>query len=306
MGVVAGAITARQYEVGRELADEWLEVNPTDLGILQLKARTCVEGGLWDCALEAFAEEYELDSSLVGDTVFYQQVVGAAQASSDTAAMLYWTGEAVTQAPSVIPLWRAHASALSFAGMTDSVVTIYDHLLSLDPTDYRSALAGSRIMLENLVIDTVTPLDTIALAKGMEFLNRATTATRDTNVLMNVALTQFRTGQALVTARKQFPTAVELLESAVANDVRQQFAEQSHFFLAYALMFRIYEFDPQVTETESCDLVEEEAQMIARGKEAIEIGSSISPAAAEQFLQSFNNFEGRIPTLRRAYECPTP
>jgi tetratricopeptide (TPR) repeat protein len=304
--VVAGAITLGEFEVARELAEEWIESNPLDVAMMQLKARACVEGGLWDCALSSFAEQYELDSSLVGDSVFYQQVVGAAQASSDTVAMLYWTGEAIVQAPGVIPLWRAHASALAFAGMTDSVVSIYEHLLSLDPTDYRSALAGSRIMLDDLTIDTLTPLDTARLQKGMEFLDRATTATRDTNVLMNVAVTQYEKGSALVRARIQIPMAVELLERAVANDLRGQLTQPAHFFLAFGLILRIYEFDPQVTEAESCEMVEEEAQMIARGKEAIEIGAPVSPATAEQFLQQFNNFEQRIPTLRRAYECQTP
>ncbi len=306
MGVIAGAITLGAHDAARELAVEWLEVNPSDLSVLQLKARACVEGALWDCALGAFAAQYELDSSLVGDSVFYQQVVGAAQASSDTAAMLHWTGEAITQSPDVMPLWRAHASALAVAGFTDSVVSIYEHLLALDPADYRSALAGSRIMLDDLPIDTITPLDTARLRKGLEFLNRATTATRDTNVLMNVAGTQYEKGEALVRARLQIPWAVELLESAIQNDVRGQLRGPAHFFLAFGLVLRIYEFDPQVTEAESCELVEQEAQMIARGKEAIEIGASVSPAAAEQFLANFNNFEERIPTLRRAYECQAP
>jgi hypothetical protein len=256
--------------------------------------------------LEAFAQEYEMDSTLVGDSVFYQQVVGAAQAAGDTAAMLHWTGEAISQVPQAIPLWRAHASALAVAGMTDSVVRIYDHLLDLDPTDYRSALAGSRIMFDGLVIDTGTPLDTVRLQKGIEFLNRATTATRDTNVLLNVAVTQYEKGSALVRARLAIPMAVDLLESAIANDVQGQLRQPAHFFLAFGLILRIYEFDPQVTEAESCELVEEEAQMIARGKEAIEIGAEVSPGTAEQFLQQFNNFEQRIPTLRRAYECPAP
>ncbi len=306
MGVIAGARILGSYDVAQQLVDEWLDANPTDVGMLQLKAATCVEGGLWDCALEAFAAQYETDSTLVGDSVFYQSVVGAAQESGDTTAMLYWTGEAVAEAPEVVSLWRAHASALAFAGMNDSVVAVYDHLLAMDPMDFRSALAAARIMLGDLPIDTAIPLDTARLERGMQFLDRATTATRDTNVLMNVAATQYEKGSALVRARLGIPWAVELLEGAIANDVRSQLREPSHFFLAFGLVLRIYEFDPQVTESESCELVEQEAQMIARGKEAIEIGASVSPQAAEQFRQNFNNFEQRIPTLRRAYECQTP
>ena len=45
------------YDVARDLADEWLAVVSADLGILQLKARACVEGGLWDCALDALTQQ---------------------------------------------------------------------------------------------------------------------------------------------------------------------------------------------------------------------------------------------------------
>jgi tetratricopeptide (TPR) repeat protein len=303
MGVVAGAITLREHELARDLADAWFAENPTDLGMLQLKARACIEGGLWACALESLASQYEIDTTLVGDSVFYQQIVGASQALSDTAAMLEWSGEAVRHAPDAVSLWRAHASALAAAGMLDSVVTVYDHLIELDPTDYRSALAAANILLEDLPIDTATPLDTARLFKGGEFLERATTASREPSVLMNAAVMYYQKGSALVQTRQQIPVAVAWLEKAVENDVLERLSQQSNFFLGLGLMFRIYEFDPQVTETQSCELVEEEASMISRGKRALELGASLAPQQAQQFLQQFQAFEGRIPQLRQAYSC---
>jgi tetratricopeptide (TPR) repeat protein len=303
MGVVAGAITAREYAVARDLANEWLNRNPTDLGMLQLKARTCVEGALWGCAVAALSSQYEVDTTLVGDTVFYQQIIGAAQAMGDTAAQLEWSGIAVDEAPDVVTLWRAHASALATIGNTDSVVAVYERLLSLDPTDFRSALAGARILLEDLPIDTATPLDTARLRKGGSFLMRATTASRDTSVLMNAAVMYYQKGSALVRARKELATAVQWLERSVENDVLGRLSQQSNFFLGLGLMFRIFEFDPQVTETKSCDLVEVEASMVSRGIQAMRLGSSIAPDRAEQFLQQFQAFESRIPNLRRAFQC---
>jgi tetratricopeptide (TPR) repeat protein len=302
-GVVAGAMTTNNYEIARELADEWLMRYSGDLEMMQLKARACVEGGIWDCALEALAQQYEVDTALVSDTVFYQQIIGAAQALGDTTAQLEWSARAVANAPDNRGLLRAHASALAVMGMTDSVLGIYDHLIELDPTDYRSALAGARLLLEDVVIDTAVPLDTASLLRGIGYLDQATQATQDTSVLMNVAVTYYQKGSALVQTRQAMPIAVDILEKAIANDLLRQLQTQAHFFLGYGLMMRIFEFDPEVTASESCELVEEEAAMVARGLEATEIGAEISPNAADQFRQQFVNFEQRIPTLRQAYGC---
>jgi tetratricopeptide (TPR) repeat protein len=303
VGVVSGAMAVGRHEVARHLAEEWVERNPLDVEMIQLKTRACVEGGIWGCALESLAQQYESDTTLVGDTVFYQQIVGAAQALGDTAAQLEWSSIAVREAPENIGLLRAHASALAIAGMTDSVVYVYEHLLERDPSDYRSALAGARIMLDQVVIDTAVPLDTTTLMRAVEFLNQATAATQDSSVLMNIAVSQYQTGSALIQARKGIPIAVELLESAIENDVRNALSVQSNFFLGLGLMFRIFEFDQEVTAAESCELVDQEADMIRRGLAALEIGSELAPQQSQQFIQQFQQFQARIPQLRRAYSC---
>ncbi len=302
MGVVAGAIATKRFDVARQLADDWLERSAGDLGMMQLKARACVEGGIWDCALEALAAQYEVDSALVKDTVFYQQIIGAAQALGNVDAQLEWSARAMAEVPGSASLLRAHASALASAGMSDSVVRVYDHLLRLDPTDYRSALAGARVLLEDLAIDTITPLDTARLRKGLEFLDRAAQATRDTAVLLNIAATQYQQGSALVQVRKVIPVAVTVLQKAVANDLQGRLTQQTNFFLGLGLMFRIFEFDPQVVETKSCQLVDQEAQMIAQGKRALQ-ASGVGADRIAPYMQQFQNFEQRIPQLRRAFEC---
>ncbi len=314
-GVVAGAITVGVNGLARDLADEWLAVNQGDLEMLQLKARACVEGALWDCALDALSVQYDLDSTLVGDAVFYQQIIGAAQSLGNTEAQLEWSGEAVRQLPESISLWRAHASALASAeadttlavetrqAMLDSVVAVYDLLIERDSTDVRSALSGATILLDGLVIDTAVTLDIARLLKAGEFLGVVTAASRDTAVLMNVAVKYYEAGRALVQTQQLFTVGVEWLEHSLENDVLARLTQPVNFFLGLGLMFRIFEFDPQVTASESCELVEQEAEMIARGKRAMTLGAQISPSTANQILARYQNMEARIPNLRRAYEC---
>ncbi len=316
IGVIAGAITLRAYEEAEELADDWLMANPEDLEVLRLKTRACVEGGLWGCALEALIQQYAADTSLANDEVFYQQVLGAAQALGDVHAELEWSGRAVENVPGSLSLWRAHATVLSAAAgdtifveeslraqLGDSAVVVYDHILALDSTDVRSALAGSEFLLEGLVVDTALPLDTTRMFKGFLFLDHATGISADTAVLMNAAVKYYQTGSALVQSRQQIAYAVGLLEKAIEYDVLERLSMQSNFFLGLGLMFRIFEFDPEVTATQSCELVDQEAEMIARGKQAMTIGSELAPAQSQQFLQQFEAFEQRVPQLRRAYSC---
>lgn len=318
-GVIAGAITLREYESGRDLADEWLEANPEDVEVLQLKARACIEGGLWDCAMEALVQQYAADSGLHDEEIFYQQVLGAAEALGDVHAELEWSGRAVEHLPGSLTLWRAHATILGAAAedtifveeslrlqLGDSTIAVYEHILMMDSTDVRSALAASEFLLEGVVIDTAIPLDTARMFRGFAFLDHATSVasvSADTAVLMNAAVKYYQTGSELVQRRVQIAYAVELLEKAIEYDVLERLSVQGNFFLGLGLMFRIFEFDREVTATESCELVDQEADMIARGKAALTIGAEVAPAQSQQFLQQFEAFEQRVPQLRRAYEC---
>ncbi len=302
-GVVAGAITLKQYHLARRLTNEWLADEPDDLEFLQLKARACVEGGLWQCALDALSAEYDVDTTLSRDSIFFRQIIGAAQVLADSAALLRWSGEAVRNFPTSIGLWRAHAMALTEAGMNDSVVAVYGKLLELDPTDLRSALGAARILIDGLTIDTLTPIDTARLFRAGEYLNHVSSNTQDSTLLMNVAVLYFQPGSGMVQARQYSSLAIELLDSALTYDVQGRLTEQANFFQGLALFFSIAEFDEQVLATESCDLVDQEAQMIARAIEALRTGASVSPAAAEQLLPGLESYQVRIPTLREAFKC---
>jgi tetratricopeptide (TPR) repeat protein len=319
IGVIAGAITLGEHESGRELADEWIEANPEDLEVLRLKTRACIEGGLWDCAMEALVQQYAADSGLRDDEIFYQQVLGAAQALGDVNAELEWSGRAVENVPGSLTLWRAHATVLGAAAgdtifveeslrlqLGDSTVVVYEHILMMDSTDVRSALAASEFLLEGVVVDTAVPLDTDRMFRGFAFLDHATRVagvSADTAVLMNAAVKYYQMGSELVQGRVQIPFAIGLLEKAIQNDVLERLSVQSNFFLGLGLMFQIFEFDQQVTATQSCELVDQEADMIARGKAALMIGAELAPAQSQQFLQQFEAFEQRVPQLRRAYNC---
>lgn len=346
-GVIAGYITVRRYDDARDLADDWLSRNEGDLEFLQLKARACVEGALWSCALNALAAQYERDSSLVGDTVFYRQIIGAAQSARDsildalaevdsvlqrgqatspdslsrlrsqlserrnelTDIWVRWSAEAVRRDTMSVAMLRAHATALEAAGMTDSVLPLYGRLIALDPNDVRATLALARNLVEGITIDTAVPLDTARLFRAERLLDRLVAMSRDTSIIMNAAALYLQPGVGmarLAGSRSAWvPHAIRLLEKSDAANVLRLPAleQQAGFFLGLAYMMRIFAFDQRVTQSKSCQLVAEEAEMIRRGKQALTTGRNIAPQTADQFMQQYTQMEARIPELRRAFEC---
>jgi tetratricopeptide (TPR) repeat protein len=303
--VIAGQMTLGNYTRARELLDEWLAGHPDDAELRQLKIRACVEGELWLCALQELAAQYERDSSLVGDTAFYGTIIGAAQSVNDNEALLQWTYEASSRLPDHVPFLRAHAGALQAAGMTDSMVAVYDRILQRDPQDVTSMLAAAQALLDNAPIDSVTPLDTTRLNAGKAYLDRLVASTRDTSLLLNASVRYAQTGIALMQRAQRPNLAIPWLEATIATDVGNgRLAEQASFFLGIALLPGVYQLDEQARAAESCRLVNEEAQRIARAKTLLTRGRNVAPQAADQYLEQYNSLErDRIPQLRAAFKC---
>ena len=315
-GIVAGYMMVGEHAQARDLADEWLADNSDDVEFIQLKTRACFEGALWGCAVQGLAAQYGRDSALIGDSLFYQQIIAAAQADEDTDALLRWTSEAIRWVPHNSTFWRAHADALSEAGMADSAVAVYEHVVFQDPTDIATALLLSRRLIEGLSIDTVSPVDTTALLEAGEYLDLVVSQSQDTSVLMNAAVLFYQPAQQLVQTRQALPIAVSFLEKSLEADVLNRLGDRASFFLAWGLLYSVYDFDPQIVQyaeriqnlsaaerADACILVGQEEQMVQRGLEAIAAGASVSAAAAQDFASRFANFRQRIPTLREAFEC---
>jgi len=293
-----------RYADALDLLQYALDRNPLDVPTLQLKARACVDGELWACALEALSAEYEVDSSLIGDTVFYAKVFGASQALSDTANMLRWSQEGVEQVPTSVALWRARAAALKEASQREEALEAYAKILELDSTAVFSALAAVQLLLDStLVIDSMVPVDTARLAVADTLLQLVVSQRSDTATLMNVAAMYFNPGARLVQQRIRYPIASAWLQHAVDYDLRGQISTQASFFLGLALFFQIADLDLLVREAEDCDMVDVEIEMIQRAKEAMTIGSEISPDAASQILGYITQYEGTVLTYKPVFGC---
>ncbi len=302
LGLAATYNQLQDFERARDLINEGLKINPADLPSLKLKARTCVDGELWDCALEAFQAEYELDSALVGDTIFYAQAIGAAQQLGDTEEALKWTGEAVKNVPNSVQMWRARAAALKDAGMPDEALDAYGHLIALDSTDVTALLASAQILIEGTPIDTGIPLDTAPLLRADSLLQKAQALASDDGTRNNIAALYFQPGARLAQKQLGLALAVDFLEKALANDVTHRLTTNGNFYLGLAYFLHVLRnVDPKVREAQSCEMVDEEEAMLKRGREALTVGQSVAQGTAQRLLQGYAQMEGVIPKFRQAW-----
>ena len=306
LGVAAGLITQGDYQRAVDLLDEALAQNPADLQVLRVKERACLDGSLWDCALEALQGQYEVDSTLVGDSIFYAKAFGAAQSASDTAAMLHWSAAGVQSLPQSLDMWRARANALRTAGRREEALQAYRRVVSIDSTQLGAALAAAQMLLDTatLMIDSTVPLDTARLFTADTLLQLVGSQARDSATMMNVAFLYFQPATRLVQQRMRLPLAERFLEQALRYDVQGRLGVQANFFLGLAIFFQLHELDARVRETQSCELVDVEVAKVQRAKEAMTAGQQVSPPTARQVLQVIGNFEQALPTYKPVFKCP--
>ncbi|MDH4350191.1 MAG: tetratricopeptide repeat protein [Gemmatimonadota bacterium] len=307
LGVAAGLTAAGEYDDAVEVLDEGLVRNAGNLTMLQLKERACLDGTLWACALEALEGQFDLDSSLAHDTIFFTKTFAAAQSVPDTTAMLRWSERAVTEFPDYIAAWRARAATLKLVNDRDRVLEAYDRIVALDSAQIGSALALAQYLLDStLVIDTAVSLDTARLLKAEQLLMLAGRTATDTATSMAIATMFYNPASKISQLRMtpHLPLAARFLEHTLEFDKRGQLNELANFFLGLALFFQITELDQRVRETESCELVDVEVDMTARARAALEAGRQISPATVGQLLGFVQQIQGALPTYKPAFKCP--
>jgi len=308
IGVAAGLAARGDYAKAVEVIDAGLAVSPGDQQLLQLKERACLDGSMWRCGLAALEAQFDLDTALGSDTIFFQKTFGAAQSIPDTAAMLRWSRKGVEQFPDWVASWRARAATLKLVDERAAAIDAYQRIVALDTTQVGSALAAAQLLLDSsLVIDTAVPLDTARLRTAQDLLLLAGRQVRsDTATSMAIATMFYNPASKIAQLRMaaHLPLASRLLEHALAYDLRGQLRGPANFFLGLSLFFQITDLDTRVRESKDCAMVDVEIDMTRRARAALEAGRQISPQTVNQLLGYVGQIEGALPTYKPAFGCP--
>ena len=316
--VVRMWVDLENHDRARSVIDEGLADSPENLELLQLRATTCFGGQDWACAVETLSRMYEANPDLVGDSLFYVQVIGAAELAADTAAHLRWTEEAVTRTPNSLSFWKQRTGVLAGAGDDAALMDAYAHWAALDPTDNRPLLAQVGMMVEAFQVDTsVAPLDMAAL---MEIQTMLTTienmAPDDPNTKRSLAVFYYQPAQKLTQGQVRPELAMAWLERAIELDVDGRLGQAPNFFFGFATLLHLGKIFAEVQAAEApvredvsntalraqlCAVLTRYQETIALGVQRMELGQSISPEAAGQILPGLRQHEGIAGQYNEAY-----
>ncbi|MFQ5550491.1 MAG: hypothetical protein ACE5FJ_04560, partial [Gemmatimonadales bacterium] len=195
--------------------------------------------------------------------------------------------------------------------MDQNALEAYRTVASLDTTDARSTLAAAQILLDRIVVDSVTPLDSAAVALADTLLQQTVARDSSPPIRLNVAVLYLRPASEF--ARNQHGQlaadwAQKTVDNATAGasfnpDAGQQLIEQGNFWLGLSLVGIASGAYRDAFEAESCDLVSGAEEMVSRGRSALVAGAGVSPPTAQQMLGFYQQMADNLPLMREQFGC---
>ncbi len=319
-------------ELGRrgaafDLLSEGVERAGNNIELRRLLVRMCMQYEMWECAIQNMGALYALDSTLVGDTTFYFQMIGLAQAVADPDVAIWWTEEAVGQLDSLVgvawakveeqrraaerveDVWYSlrlsHAGTLRDIGRKDSARVVYEGILEDDPWNPRAALAMARMLTDGRGFGPgdLSPADSQVLRAADSLLDGVAQHSDVAAVLQTVGISYFDVGSRLLRNRGAADLAVYWLERALQHDPDSTLAARGNAMLAVALAYLVDDADLQLRAAPSCELVDVEAGLIDRGLAAVEGAGPEFVETVAEVGSGLRAYVELIPQMREVLGC---
>jgi tetratricopeptide (TPR) repeat protein len=295
---------------------------PGDEQVSERLYRTCIEGGQWGCVLELVGARTRRDSALLSDTATLKIAIGAAQALSDTQALLHYSGEAVSRYPGDRSFIGVRGAAFELAGRSDSAVAWYIRAYRAD-SSAANALRVAKTVIEGAVYDTAgVEGDTTRVPALREALADRLASARpfveplvrvpDPVVRLNAVALTLNAGAKLAQAQA-YSAAYPWLDaalSALATDTatataapRDQLRSTASFWYGVTSVLTSGGAYKGMTDSRSCARAKEFFDRIKRTRTALERGRSVHEPTAAQMLRAVAQYEGAMPSVKQAFQC---
>lgn len=275
----------QDYDRALSLVEEGLEREPDNPDLKRLRARVCFDRQNWPCTVEAFGEWYESDVNLASDSLFFMQILGAAEFAGDSTARLRWSKEAVTQFPNSLQFWGQRAGLLAMTADTAATLEAFKRVMELNPGEYRAILGYASRLAGTVTIDTAVPLDTATLGTADSLMTVvAEMAGDDPDTQRALAAFYYRPGSTLAQKQMRPDLAMAWLERAIGYDVAGTLALPANFFYGLAAYFHLQPWYSEVVASESCELAREFDHFAKLAVERMAAGASLAQSTADQLL----------------------
>ncbi len=301
--LAAGYGVSGEYERALEVLDEGIRQYPESRRLIRQKARTCEQAEMWECVLETQTTLYDIDTSLVGQTSFYNGQYLLAMQSSDTTAMLRWATLFLEYEPESMQYLQVRAVLLTQRGFTDSALTVHQRIAQLDPSNLQSVVAVVQAQVEEFTVDSLTPVDTDALAEiRAGFDNLLSLGADNPNITTMVGGEYLKLAGKYGQSGVHWNEVVQYAESALEHDPNGVLNEQGNFWLGYGLFQITHPMDAAVMEAASCiPLIDTYERNLRRARTALQAGRSVSPNDVDGLLEFIQQLWERPSQFRAAY-----
>lgn len=327
MRVVRSMDEMGEREVAVSLMEDGVARFGDDLEFRRVLVRMCLQYEMWECAQENLGALYSLDPGLAGDTAFFFQMIGLAQATSDPETAMWWTEEAVRQVDSLVDeawievdeqrrqaermeeihlvLQMSNAATLVDIGRTDSALVVYLQLFDDSTQNWRAGLAAARLLTEreSFATEPLSESDSLRLSTIDSLLLRVAHSTVDQDVWEQVGLVYLDIGSDLVRDRLRATTAAEWLEKALVHDPNDVHEAHGNAMLSLALAYLVEDIDARLRAEPSCEVVYEEQALIERGLAAVAAAGEEYSELTNGLAAGLNEYLSLIPQLYQAIGC---
>ena len=298
-----------------------------DLEFRRMLVRMCLQYQMWRCAQENLGALYSLDPSLAADTAFYFQMIGLAQATSDPEMAIWWTEEAARLVDSLVDeAWRlvdeqrrsaermeelhlslrlSNAATLLDMGRRDSALQVYLGIFEESEQNWRAGIAAARLLTEDPSLGTrpVARADSVGLSIADSLLLNVAQATVEPGVWEQVGLLYLDVGSRLVRHPDAARLASTWLDNALVHDPNDAHEARGNAMLSLALAYLVEETDNRLREEPTCELVQEERDLLARGLEAVAAAGTEFTELTERVAAGLQEYSSLIPRLSEAVGC---
>jgi len=270
--------------------------------------------------------QVQRDSTKLADSGLVKAAIGAAQQVSDTQQLLFFGHAAVKRFPKTAAFWKTLGATFDMKGQKDSSIWAYKQSLALDSNDMGSTLLVAKAIVDAAVYDTAQAgklkADTAAAHRfrnafadrvdsAKSYVDHALTSS-DSTVRFNAALIMLQAGSKIAQVGaydRAYPWLDQLLQVVAprtpADTVgpRKQVRVQASFWYGLSSTYSLSGPYSEMVKSKSCADAKAINDRIARTKDALVLGASISPGFVNTTLQNLGKFEAIMPQVKKQFKC---
>lgn len=280
-----------QPEAAKQVAEEGLEIDPSNADLWDLKSNACLFLEDFACAVDALEQVFEVDPAKA-DSLFYNKISVAASQRPDTARLLKWAKMGAEKYPTNGTILAHLVTAYAYAGPADSVLSTVQRLMAVDSSDLRPALRTIQVMAgENRVADAAP------VGAYVERLGDQSDKEAYATILVNNGALPKLQNQPL-----DLVGAADLSRKAVRLAAPGgRIAMFANYVLGLATAFQVYQADGPIMEQKSCEMARTSQALMQEALPALEIGRAAAPDAVAGHIKNLEGFRPRIDSQIKAF-----